>query len=76
MAGLERAPGGGVGAARELVRFHRVVEQRRGQEVEQHEHHDTEEQDAELHRDLEQAVEQQREPALRHRLAGEVAAHL
>ena len=59
-----------------VLQFHGLEQQRRPFENEEHKHHRADEQDEELHRDLGHRVEQQAEPALRHRFSGEIALHL
>ncbi len=53
-----------------------VEEERRGGELEEGEDHGPDEEDEELHRHFDHAVDQHAEPALLDRLAGEIALHL
>ena len=79
--GVHHGDGPSVGASLFIVCDHRLrvrcvpIHRRRMKEVE-HEDHDPDQQDEELHGDLQQAVHQQPAPCLLHRLPSEVALHL
>ena len=64
------------GVCLDALQLHRVKQNRLFVEQEQHEHHGSDEQDEELHRNLRHRVKQQAEAALRDRLAGQIPLHL
>ncbi len=73
---LGRAPLGGVRARPGLRHLGRIEEHGRGLELVGHEHEHAEEQDRELHRHLDEPVQEEPQLALARRARGEDAAHL
>ena len=76
VVGFERAELRPVCARARAFELHGVEEDGRLRELVEDEDHRAEEEDEELHRHLDHPVEEQAEPALRDRLARQVALHL
>src|ERR1700751_21849 len=57
-------------------RFRRLKDHRGGHEKRNHEDHDPNKENEQLHRDLHSRVEQQTQAALRDRFAGQISLHL
>src|SRR5690606_14547129 len=73
---LERAQLAGVRRPRDALERRGVEEDRRRREQVEDEDEEADQQDDELHRHLEEAVEEEAEPALRDRAPRQVALHL